>query len=60
MYLSNLLPGYKTYLVAIGAAVATLAALLNGDISIGDAINQWLIAGGAMTLRAGIKHDSSK
>ena len=55
MKLHEILPGYKTYLAMAGLAVAALAQLLSGDISIGEAINQWLVAGGGVFLRAGMK-----
>jgi len=60
MKLHELIPGYKTYLAMAGLAVAALAQLLSGDITIGEAINQWLVAGGGVFLRAGIKSDAGK
>lgn len=55
MNLLNLFPGKKTYLLMIGLAVGVLAQLLQGEVTIGEAINQWLLAAGGMTLRKGIK-----
>jgi hypothetical protein len=60
MKLHEILPGWKTYMMMAGVAVAALAQLLSGDITIGEAINQWLIAGGGAALRAGMKTDAGK
>jgi hypothetical protein len=56
MKLHDIFPGYKTYLMMAGLFVSALAQLLNGDISIGEAINLWLVAGGGAFLRMGVKN----
>ena len=60
MKFSQIFPGGKTYTVMVGAVVATVAMFMQDQIDIGQAINQIFLAVGAMTIRAGIKHDSGK
>lgn len=51
-------PGKKTYILAIGAVLASVGAFFNGDMLMGEMINNVWLAVGAMTLRKGVKGPS--
>ena len=52
--LNEFLSGKKTYIVAIGAVVAVAVSFLNGDLTVGEAVQATLGALGLATLRAGV------
>ncbi len=51
----DFLPGYKTYILAWGAILATLGAWMVGDMALGDAVEILVASVMAMTLRKAIK-----
>ncbi len=48
-------PGYKTYILALGAMAAALGAFLQGTMDLGTFVEAMFAASMAMTLRKGMK-----
>ena len=59
VYVMKFLQGYKTYLTAIAAITGALASVASGSIDLGDAVQLIVAAVLAVTLRAGIKSETS-
>jgi len=55
MKLLDFFPGYKTYMLAAAEIFHLLFQLFQGDITIGDSIDKFIVAFMAITLRKGIK-----
>lgn len=55
MKLRNILTGYKTYVTAIAAIAATLAAVATGEMTNVDAVRSVFTAVLAIFLRSGMK-----
>ena len=51
----NWFPGYKTYILAIGAILAAVGAWFTGDMALGETVEAVMGAAMAMTIRKGIK-----
>lgn len=51
----NLFPGYKTYILAIGAMATAIGAFLSGTMELGSFVEAMVAASMAMTLRKGMK-----
>lgn len=47
-------PGKKTYILAIGAVLASVGAFFNGDMQMGEMVQTVWMAVTAMTLRKGV------
>lgn len=48
-------PGYKTYILAIGAMATAIGAFLSGAMELGAFVEAMVAASMAMTLRKGMK-----
>lgn len=57
---SKMLAGYKTYIVAVIAAITALGAWLAGDITIGAAGQAILTSLLGATIRSGITTETNK
>jgi len=55
MKLFDILPGKKTYLLAIGAALTAIGAFASGNMEVGQLVEALFAAGAMMTLRRGMK-----
>lgn len=56
----NQLQGYKTYMVAVAAAITAVVAYLNHQLDVIQLVEALLAAAGAATLRQGITTSSNK
>jgi len=48
----SVLEGKRTYIAAIGAVAAAVAAFLTGEMNLAEAVNAALLGAGLATLRA--------
>jgi len=51
----NLFPGYKTYILAIGAMAAAIGAFMQGNMELGSFVEAMVAASMVVTLRKGMK-----